>query len=131
MPSSAQIAAARAKFESQMRGTYRVTRAGAAVWNPETLQNDATGATVYEGRGRLRAVNTQEHGGDAADQAFIESQFILSLPIVGSEGVSKGDAVECLDDPSDAALVGRRFIVTWPAAQSDATARRLPVQETR
>jgi len=121
----------RAAAESAMRATFRITRAGGEAWNPETLQNDSTLTTVYEGPGRLRAINTQDKGGDAADQAFIESQFTLSLPIDGSEGVTKGDAVECISEPSDSALVGRRFIITWPAAQSDATARRLPVQETR
>jgi hypothetical protein len=131
----ADIAAAlpelRAAAESMMRATFRITRAGGETWNPETLQNDSTLTTVYEGPGRLRAINTQDKGGDAADQAFIESQFTLSLPIVGSEGIEKDDVAECVEDPSDAAMTGRRFVVTWPAAQSDASARRLPVRETR
>jgi hypothetical protein len=120
----------RAAAESAMRGQYRVTRAGAEVWNPVTMQNESSPVTVFEGRGRLRSVNTQDRAGNAADQSFIESQFILSLPVDGSEGVAKDDVVECLSEPTDTALVGRKFVVTWPSAQSDATARRLPVRET-
>lgn len=117
----------RAGAESTMRASCRITRAGGVVWNPETLQNESSTVDVYEGPCRLRAAGTQDAAADAADQAFIESRYILSLPVVGSEGVKGGDSVEILTNPSDAALVGRKFNVTSVPAQSDASARRIPV----
>lgn len=124
------VARGRARTESRWRATVRITRPGVAVWDPETLQNEATSTTVYEDRGRIRAAATQASADDAADQAFTASQFILSIPVDAAD-IEKGDVVECLADPSDAALVGRKFIVVWPTAESDATARRIPIRETR
>lgn len=117
-----------------MRGTYRVRRQAPDspdTWNPATMQHEPAFTTIYEGPGRLRAANTQSRNADAGDQAFSESRYTLSLPMAGSAGIEKGDVVECVADPSDPDLAGRRFVVAWPTAESDATARRIPVEETR
>lgn len=120
----------RAQAESTLRATCRITRAGEPVWNPVTLQNDESPVTSYEGPCRVRAAGTQDAAADAADQALLESRYILSLPIVGSEDVRGGDVAEILTSPDDTALVGRMFTVTSVPAQSDAAVRRIPVLVT-
>jgi hypothetical protein len=114
-----------------MRDTCTITRPGEQVWNPETLQYDEATFVVYTGRCRIKGAGMRDRAMNAADQEFLESQRILSLPIVGSEGVRKDDTVVIDSSESDLALVGVPFTVIARPASSDATARRFPVRETQ
>lgn len=121
----------RAQAESRMRDSCTVTRPGAPVWNPTTLQNDATPVTVYTGKCRVKAAVMRDRTVTVADQALIESQFILSLPIDTSAAVEKDDVVTIDSSATDLATVGRTYRVIAAPAPSDATARRFPIRETQ
>lgn len=120
----------RAQAESAMTATCVVTRPGAVTFNPVTLQNDASAVTVYTGPCGVREAGQQAQAGNAGDQSFTEGSHVLSLPVAGSEGIRKGDAVE-VTAADDAGLVGRKFTVNRSSAQSHAAKRRLPVTETQ
>ena len=136
MTLGADIAAAlpelRVQAESRMTASCTITRPGdEVVWNPETMQNESLPVTVYTGRCRVRAGGQQDRAENAADQSFMASQYILSLPVVGSEGVRRDDTVTITGCPEDAALVGDVFRVVAESAGSQTTARRLTVTRTQ
>lgn len=120
----------RAQAESAMTGSCTVTRPGEQAWNEETLQYEASLVTAYTGKCRLRPSGQQDRGTDAAGQVFVESSYVLSLPVVGSEGVQRDDTVTvtAADDP---VLVGRVFTVVVDPAYMNGTARRVPVREAQ
>jgi hypothetical protein len=107
-----------------------VERKVRTVWNPETLQNDATGR-------RLRGAGTAPRGEHAGARRGRRRPGVHRVPVHPLpahrrvRGSREGRRRRVPRRPDRRGAVGRRFIVTWPAAQSDATARRLPVQETR
>jgi hypothetical protein len=114
-----------------MTAVCAITRPGPQVWNPETLQYEAPTLAVYSGKCRLRATGQQDRGTDAASQVFVESSYVLSLPVAGSESVLKGDTVVFTLCPDDAEVVGRKYSVVAVPAQSHATARRVPIKEAQ
>lgn len=128
---TAALPGLRAQAESMMTATCLITRPGVQVWNPATMQYESIPVDVYVGRCRLRPTQQIDRGQNAADQAFVESSYTLSLPVAGSEGVQKDDTVEITAYPADAALVGRKYTVVVDVAHSDGTARRLPVREVQ
>lgn len=126
-----QLSAARVHLESMMTASCTITRQGEQVWNPDTLQNENVPVTVYTGRCRVRAAGQQDRAENAVDQSFMASQYILSLPVVGSEGVRRDDTVTVIGCPEDVALVGDVFRVVAESAGSQMTARRLTVTRTQ
>lgn len=130
---AAALPALRAQAESMMTGACTITRPGVPTpenWNPVTLQYDITPVSVYTGKCRLRPSGQQDRGTDAAGQVFVESSYVLSLPVIGSESVAKDDlvTVTAADDP---VLVGRVFTVVVDPAYMNGTARRVPVREAQ
>ena len=122
----------RGEAESRMTASCTITRPGdEVVWNPETMQNENVPVTVYTGRCRVRAGGQQDRAENAVDQSFMASQYILSLPVVGSETVKRDDTVTVTACPEDAALVGDVFRVVAESAGSQTTARRLSVARTQ
>lgn len=124
------LAAGRRRAEALMRDTCRITKAGPDVWNEATLTNTPSTVTVYEGKCRLlypyRAPTTASTPGQVEAVQLAR----LSLPVSTSIGVREGHDVEYLTSASDPDMVGRKFKVVGGAHQSDATARRVPVEET-
>ena len=121
----------RRQAEARMTATCTVSHGGTSTWNPETLQYDTDSTAVYTGRCRVRPAVNQDRGNDAADQALIESQFILSLPVVGSGAIKAGDMVVITSCPEDAAMTGRTYSIIAMPAYSQGTARRIPVREVQ
>lgn len=133
MDVDAIVAEGRAVAESLMTGTCTITRPGVPSpenWNPVTLQHDLTPVTAYTGKCRLRPTGQQDRGTDAAGQMFVESSYVLSLPVIGSEDVQKDDTVTMTstDDPE---LDGRKFTIVVDPAYQHGTARRIPVREAQ
>ena len=128
---AAALPGMRAQAESRMTATCTITRPGAPVWNPATLQNESTPVTVYTGKCRVRVADRQDRAANVADQSFMAAQYVLSLPVVGSEGVRRDDTVTVTVCPEDAALVGDAFRVVAESAGSQMTARRLTVTRTQ
>lgn len=132
MLTTSQVANSRARLESLMTASCTITRPGDdVVWNPETMQNESPPVTVYTGKCRVRAAGQQDRAENAVDQSFMASQYVLSLPVVGSEGVRRDDTVTVTGCPEDAALVGDVFRVVAESAGSQQTARRLTVTRTQ
>lgn len=116
--------------EGKMRDTCRITRAGEKVWDEASMTyKPAAPQTVYEGKCGLlnpyRAPTTASTPGQVQTVQLAR----LSLPVEESLGVKEGDKVEYLTSESDPDLPGTHFTVAGGAHQSDATARRLPVEE--
>lgn len=112
-----------------MEDRCRITSDGESVWDEEKLDTvEGPRVTVYEGKCRLlspyRAPTTASTPGQV--QAVQLSR--LSLPVAKSLGILEGMEVEYLSSESDPDLVGKKFRIAGGAAQSDATARRLPVE---
>ena len=123
------LAMGRRQAESMMLDTCRITADGETTWDEDTLSNMVgPRVTVYEGKCRLlspyRAPTTASTPGQV--QAVQLSR--LSLPVADSLGVLEGMEVEYLTSVSDPDLPGKKFRIAGGAAQSDATARRLPVE---
>lgn len=131
---SAALPGLRAAAESRMTATCTVSRedpAGEPNWNADTMQYEPPVTTVYSGSCRVRAAVKRDIAATVADQVFIESQYILHLPMDGSEEIRRGDLVEITASPDDGALIGRLYTIVSAAAGSQNTARRFPVRETQ
>ena len=123
------LAAGRRRAESLQRDTCRITRPGPNVWDEATLTYTPSTTPVYEGKCRLlnpyRAPTTASSPGQAQTVQLAR----LSLPVLTSLGIKEGDIVEYLTSESDPDLPGTKFKVIGGAHQSDATARRVPIEE--
>ena len=117
----------RAHAESMMVDTCRVTADGTAVWDDETgTYTPGEGSTVYEGKCRLRKPSAAPRDADAGETAWTVDDYVLSLPVIGSEGVADGQEVEILSSAFDPAAVGLRLTVLGGHWQTQSTARRVP-----
>jgi len=124
---AAELPYLRAQAESLMVDTCRITGDGTPVWN-DTDGVFVPGArvTVYEGKCRLRKPSAAPRDVDSGEAGWAVADFVLSLPIDGSEAVANGHAVEILTSANDPAAVGLLLEVQGGHWQSQSTARRLP-----
>src|SRR5690349_19563492 len=105
-----------------MRDSCVITDGGEPVWNNTTGTYDIpAGATVYEGRCRLRmprAAGSRENAGEAS---WAVDDGILSLPVAGSQAVAAGHVavVSLSRDPAATVTV----TVQETQVQTDSTAR--------
>lgn len=122
---------ARRAAEALMADTVTVTRPGAG--STDDLTGEVTGGTttVYSGKAKIQqsAAGAMGQRVDAGELSTILLRLEVHLPVVGSEGVARGDVVTVTAAANDAALVGRTFIVHDLAFKTFATARRLGVEE--
>lgn len=88
-------------------------------------------STVYTGACKVQTSGSGALGDrtDAGEVARDVLRLELHLPVVGSESIVRGDLVTVTAATSDAALVGRTFLVRDLAHKSFLTARRLQVEE--
>lgn len=119
----------RAQAESLMVDTCRITADGEG----EGDWNDANGTydqpervTVYEGKCRLRRPSAAPRDADSGEALWSVDDYVLSLPVEGSEDVADGHAVEMVSSSLDAAVVGLELTVAGGHWQSHSTARRVP-----
>ena len=123
---AAHLPELRAHAESLMQDTCRVTSAGAPVWNDTTgTYAPGTASTVYEGKCRLRKPSAAPQGVESGEAAWTVDDYVLSLPLVGSEDVAGGHDVEIVT-ALDPAAVGLLLTVTGGHWQTHSTARRIP-----
>lgn len=126
----------RALIESLMTDTCTVTRvdpdAEQGEMDPDTMQYpDAEPLTVYAGKCRvqIKSVIASSSDADAGDRRGVVQEFELQLPIDGTDDIAVNDVVRMDSAAHDASLVGREFTVAARHEKSQATARRLRVQE--
>lgn len=124
---AAELPALRREAESLMVDTCRITGAGAPVWNDtDGVYAPGEPTTVYEGKCRLRKPSAAPRDVDSGEAGWAVDDFVLSLPVLGSETVANGHGVEILTSQNDPAAVGMLLEVTGGHWQSQSTARRLP-----
>ena len=83
---------------------------------------------VYDGPCRLRMPYAYPQNADTGESAWAADRGIIAFPIDGSEDIADGMTVTITGNPNDPALVGVEFSVLSGHYQTDATARRIPVQ---
>jgi len=133
MTATSASLAGRRLAESMMTDTCRIESADSErVWNPDTLsydQDQEPDEVSYTGPCRVKYGATQPRALDAVGQPVTEQQLQLHLPVLASSDVVVGQIAEVLSSVTDPALVGRRFRISGTFAQTNATARRFPVEE--
>lgn len=118
-----------------MTDTVRITRPGAATeLNEETGTYEPATITVYEGPARLKLQSSVISETEAVGQLISEQNPRLDLPVEtpGTTGksadVQTDDEAIITDSLHDVANVGLRMTITGGFFQTDATARRLPIE---
>lgn len=122
------LARGRAIAEARMTDTVRVTRATEPVFDEETGTYTPTIVTVYSGPGRLKLNSTVVGAVDAQGQNLASQSPRLDLPVSTSGDVRVNDTVEVTASVNDPASVGLRLNIEGVFYQTDATARRFPVE---
>lgn len=123
----------RTMAEARMHSTCRVQRAsGSPVKGPDGELHTPT-VTIYEGKCRLRSNSAVTADIDAAGQLLTGQAAVLSFPVVTSGDIKVGDLATFIaspdpDDDLDPALLGKTLRIAGLHFDTDATARRLPVQ---
>lgn len=125
---SAALPRLRAQAESRMTDTVRITRDGTPVWDDETGTYTPTTTTVYTGKARLKLSTSVVGNVDAQGQLLAAQSPRLDLPVATSGGVQVNDSVEVTASVNDPASVGLRLTIEGVFFQTDATARRFPVE---
>ena len=115
-------------LEGMMTSACTISRTSAPIFNESTGEYDATSTLVYSGPCRLKQGNTQVSQVEAAGQLLISQDSILSLPVATSGAVREDDVATITANELDPALVGLKFRVKAGHSQTNATARRLPVE---
>jgi hypothetical protein len=128
MLSPSRLVAARAKLESRMTDTIRVTRSSEPVWNEETGTYTPADTVIYTGPGRLKLASSVVSDVNAQGQLLAAQAPRLDLPVATSGDVQVNDTAEIIASLHDPASVGLRLNIEGVFFQTDATARRFPVE---
>lgn len=101
-----------------------------------TTTDDLTGAVVntygtatYTGPCRVQIAGGSGGRTESGEASVVIFGVTVQLPVVGTEGVERGDRVTITASVHDQDLVGRVFYVEHLHSKSEATARRLAVVE--
>src|SRR5688572_3077792 len=128
MSRASVLARGRAAAEAGMTDACTITRVTGTNTDRRTGDPNETTATIYTGPCRV-----QELFGFARETAPAQTQLaryrILQLPVATSEGVRAGDEVVIDSSVNDPDLVGVRMRVRDQSAKSEATARRIGIEE--
>lgn len=123
----------RAIAESNMTDTCIITRAGQGKgpWNEATGQYDPPAdVTIYSGKCRLQIKSVANASdSNAGDRQATVQEAEWQGPVLGTETVAINDVIKmqtCVLDPS---LEDREFTVKGRHGKSQATTRRLRVEE--
>lgn len=122
------LARGREAAELGMRDACTITRVTSQSTNPDNAVVTDTSETVYEGICRMQQPPAIARPDTVGAALVYQQPFQLQLPMVGSEGVEVGDRAT-VTVSIDADLVGRSFWVKALFHKTDATARRLGLEE--
>lgn len=111
-----------------MESSCTIRRRTGFSTDPVTGVETANWVFVYSGKCRLRYPFVRPQQALADGQQLARQRGILSLPIVGSEGVLTDDVATIDVNPLDAGVVGQTFRVEGPFTETHATSRRLAVE---
>lgn len=119
----------RAEAESMMVDACIIHGDPVTVFNEETLENEETIPVIYEGRCKYRLSDAAIQPVEAVGQSLIVQRATLSLPIGSSRGIRKNHVATITASKNDPEMVGMRLLVKDSFRHTNATARRLPVEE--
>jgi hypothetical protein len=114
--------------EARMTDTVLITRESEPVFDEETGTYTPTTTTVYNGPARLKLNSSVVGSVDAQGQNLAAQTPRLDLPVATSGGVHVNDSVEITASVNDPSSVGLRLNIEGVFFQTDATARRFPVE---
>lgn len=117
-------------FARRLRSTTcNITIPGEPTWDNTTgTYTDGAPVVIYSGSCRLRMPYAYPQNAEAGDTAWAVDRGILSVPIAGTGDITDGMTVTITANPHDPAMVGVELTILTGHYQTDATARRLPVQ---
>lgn len=122
----------REQAESNMRDQCTITRAslGNGDWNPETGQyHPRPSVTVYTGKCRIQIVSENSTDTDAGGREWSTQASVIQLPVLASTEVAVNDVVKVTACDNDPSLIDREFTIAGRHGKSQATARRLRMEE--
>jgi hypothetical protein len=114
--------------EARMTDTVLITRETEPVFDEETGTYTPSTTTIYNGPARLKLTSTVVGSVDAQGQNLAAQTPRLDLPVATSGGVQVNDSAEITASVNDPASVGLRLNIEGVFFQTDATARRFPVE---
>lgn len=135
------VADGRALIQSLMTDTCTITRAGIGKgpFNEATGQYDPPPRTEVYGpstaphfgkcRLQIKSIVANASDNTAGDRRAIVQESELQLPVSGTDDIAIGDTAEMLTSVNDPALVERVYTIAARHQKSQATARRLRVEE--
>jgi len=118
----------RISAESRMTSKCTISRTSTPIFNESTGEYDETSTLIYSGICKIKIGGNQASQIEAAGQILIAQDSTLSLPVLLSGAVREDDVATITENDLDAALVGLLFRVKAGHSQTNATARRLPVE---
>lgn len=134
---SSVLARGRAAAAARMLDTCRITRDGDRGLNRDTGDIEAVAHIVYEGPCRLVLDSQDTTESEAQSQVLTEQGPRLDLPFVAPANavgapaaVTTNDRALILTSVTDPAQVGTRARIAGEFPNSQATARRFPVEVT-
>lgn len=130
-PTEAELADFRADAEAGMTATIRAYRQtgriaqddDTGIEQPEFHEVIAESIAKFQNVGNLSAVTA-----DLGGRREVIDQMRVDLP-VSAEQLLQDDIIECLTNPTDPRLEGRKFVVGAPMNKTYSTATRLNVKE--
>lgn len=124
------LARGRARAAEAFIDACLIERVTGETTNLTTGAVTKTYTAVYSGPCRVQAATANWAGPAEVGQAAIRlAAAELQLPVVGSEGLLIDDRVTITACVHDTDMVGRVYSVTGPSHKSEATTRKLPLQE--
>lgn len=124
------LAQGRRAAEAGMVDTCRITRVTSSTTDRETGERTVGRTTIYEGPYRMQELTAFSREADPApDQSVLARYRVLQLPVATSTGIQIGDDVELLTSTNDPDMVGQALKVRDQSAKSEATSRRVGVEQ--
>lgn len=132
MSRSSILARGRQRASESFIDTCLIEHSSGTVTDDLTGQVTPVYSTVYSGPCRAQIGANSSSGGraESGEASIVLYGISVQLPVVGTEGVERGDRVTFVTSVNDQDLVGRQFFVENLFSKSEATARRLGVVES-
>ena len=127
MSRAAVLARGRIAAEIGMVDTCTIRHRTGETTDPYSGEVVATWADLYEGKCRFQHRDGQAQQVDVGEAYVLLQRAEVQLP-VSAVGIDVGDEITCTAS-RDPDLVGRVFLVHDLAYRTDATSRRLQIQE--
>lgn len=128
MSRASVLARGQAAGEAGMVDTCEITRSTGSTTDPFSGVETATTATVYTGKCRVQQSGSQAQQQDVGEAYVLLQNAEIQLPI-SAVGLQVGDLVTITAAGRDPDLVDRAFRIRDLMHKTDATARRVQVQE--